>query len=545
MEVPRLEVGDALEIRVSRVGFNIAYLDETANAKTATPEGSELQPPMPGHWYEVTLFQGEQPIVRKRYSVHLPRTMEIQYEVYNGPVRTSRWLTPTHEIYTFSVDDMAPLKKEPHSVAPDDVAPKVVLATLPDWPAKSRWFQQVNESQFEADDAIRAKVAEITKGMTKLEDKIAACNHWVADNIRYYGTSRGSCEGFTLHKGSETLRDRGGVCKDKAGMVVTMLRVLGVEAYPALTMAGSRVERVPADQFNHTVTVYRNAEGKFAILDPTWVPLSREMWSSREAEQYLVYGTPQGEELTQSPYYPPSYNSLRAKADSIVSAEGDLQTTIVMDMQGYPCTYLRRNVFKQPPGELRAAFEGVMGVAPNARLVEFNNTQPDDYTRDSQVTLKIAAARFAAGGNGLTVVALPMLSHPLGKWLYPDLLEKLADGERQYGYRLRATRGIHYEETMRLPDGWKVDELPPAKDIDTPVALLKFSAKGEGNSVTYTLDFEARQHQVAAEDYPKLREALTALQELADARLICRSADTSQNEKQAAGRTVKSEVAHD
>lgn len=52
----------------------------------------------------------------------------------------------------------------------------------------------------------------------------------------------GTGEGYTLHKGTMIFRDRSGVCKDKAGMLITMLRAAGFESYPAMTMAGSRID---------------------------------------------------------------------------------------------------------------------------------------------------------------------------------------------------------------------------------------------------------------------------------------------------------------
>ena len=68
-------------------------------------------------------------------------------------------------------------------------------------------------------------------------------------------------EGFTLHKGEMTFNDRCGVCKDKAGMLITMLRAAGMKSYPAMTMAGSRIDYIPADQFNHCVTVVKLKDG--------------------------------------------------------------------------------------------------------------------------------------------------------------------------------------------------------------------------------------------------------------------------------------------
>ncbi len=110
---------------------------------------------------------------------------------------------------------------------------------------------------FEFDDEIKAKVDEIVRGAKDDWEKISRLTHWVAEEIRYSGISMGPGEGYTLHKGTMTFRDRCGVCKDKAGMLITMLRAAGFESYPAMTMAGSRIDRIPADQFNHSVTLVK------------------------------------------------------------------------------------------------------------------------------------------------------------------------------------------------------------------------------------------------------------------------------------------------
>ena len=52
----------------------------------------------------------------------------------------------------------------------------------------------------------------------------------------------GKGEGYTLHNTKMNYTDRCGVCKDIAGTLISFLRMAGFEAYPAMTMAGSRVE---------------------------------------------------------------------------------------------------------------------------------------------------------------------------------------------------------------------------------------------------------------------------------------------------------------
>jgi transglutaminase-like putative cysteine protease len=517
LSIPRLTVGDAVEIRTSKIGFNIAYLTDGATA--LDPTG--LEPPMEGQWYEVTDFQRGEPIMKKRYAVHMPADMPIQYEIYNGELKSSLWFEGDTHIYTFGDENIPAFKGEGHMVARSDVAPKLVMATLGNWEAKSRWFQEVNEPQFEADDAIRAKVEEITEGLESEEAKIEACLHWVSDNIRYYGTSRGPREGFTLHRGIETFRDRGGVCKDIAGMLITMLRVLGEETYPTLTMAGSRVERIPADQFNHTVCAIRTEDGSFRILDPTWCPLSRELWSSREALQGIVYGTPEGQDLTLSPYFPPEYNRLEARGKTTISADGALRTDLRFDVAGYPGTYLRRYLDREPVYALRGMFEQYINIAPNAELEEFDHIEPADYSRDGWLEMRVFAAHYASAGDGRCLFKLPLMHHPLSRIFIPDLLYDFSDGEREYPLRLRATRLVRYEETIALPPGWKVAEAPEARSFDSPSASLDFEIiPGEGE-LTYRFEFVLKDHIVPAENYEGFKKAIDMMHEIADAWVLC------------------------
>jgi hypothetical protein len=475
---------------------------------------------MPGHWYEVTEFQSDYPIIKKRYSVYMPKDKPVQYEVFNGTLKSSLWFVDKYYAYTFWADDIAPLKHEPYSTGSSDSATKLVMATIPDWPTKSRWFFKANETQFDADDAIKAKVHELTDALPDDEAKIQACLHWVADNVRYYGTSRGPCEGFTLHTGIETFRDRGGVCKDKAGMLVTMLRVLGHEVYPALTMAGTRVEEIPADQFNHTITVMRNKDGSFRILDPTWSPLSRETWSSWEARQGLVYGTPEGQGLTLSPHYSPEHNKLSYNGTSKIGEDGTLTTQIVMDMSNSPCTAFRRTVDRSPKPDQRGIFEDALAIAPNAKLEEISHSDPFDYSRDSHVEMKVSAANYAAGGAGVRMFRMPMMLRPLGSFLLSDFNYNLA-AERKTGVRMRATRLLQIEEKVQLPPGWKVERVPEAKKMDSGSASLTFEITPGDGVLTYRLEMKVKNNIIPPEDYAGFKKAMDTVNELKDEWIIC------------------------
>jgi len=273
MQIPRLRVGDALELETYRKGFMIAYLAQ-GEAHDEVDE-SRYVPPMRGHWYDVQVFQDSHPVIEKTVTVRTPRDKPLQYRVYNGEVFAETTFDDEFLTYRFWKQDMAPLPHEWRSADRQDFAPKVVMATVADWEAKSRWFWDVNQNQFDSSEEIDALAAEITRGLKTDEEKVHALNHWAAMNIRYCGLNMGEGEGYVLHPGDMILRERSGVCKDIAGMSITLCRAAGYEVYPAMTMAGSRVEAIPADQFNHCVGAWRKPDGEWHMLDPTWIPFSR------------------------------------------------------------------------------------------------------------------------------------------------------------------------------------------------------------------------------------------------------------------------------
>ena len=275
LEVGRLQPGDIVEYEIAKKGFTYALL-------TAGDDDERFIPPMRGQFYDIVPFWATEPTVRKVYRVSMPMEKELQFQFYQGECTSSMRYEDRRKVYTFASDDILPFAKEPNMVDLFDAAPKLMMSSTPRLEDKSLWFNKVNEDygSFTAIPEAQKKVDELIKGKKTEMEKIAVLTHWVADNIRYSGISMGKGEGFTLHNLKMNYTDRCGVCKDIAGTLIAFLRMAGFEAYPAMTMAGSRVESIPADHFNHCVAVVKLASGTYMPLDPTWVPFCRELLSS-------------------------------------------------------------------------------------------------------------------------------------------------------------------------------------------------------------------------------------------------------------------------
>ncbi len=524
LDLPRLRPGDAVEIETYRKGFQIAYLAQEAGQ--GDDDESKYIPPLRGHYYDVVLFQATHPIVDKRYTLRTPRSMPVQYSVYNGEVEAEQTFDADHFTYRFRKRDVPAASREWRSPGLSDYAPKVVLATVADWGAKSRWFEEVNRRQFDSNDEIDAKVAEITDGLGSDEEKIAAINHWVAQNIRYCGLNMGQGEGYTLHSGEMIFRERSGVCKDIAGMSITMLRAAGYEVYPAMTMAGARVERTPADQFNHCVAALRRDDGSFEMLDPTWIPYSRYNWSRAEGEQHYVIGTPAGEDLTAIRPFTADENALVIDIEGRLDETGKLTARIELDTRGYADTRLRRTVGSNPRDAVVPALQAWLAhLAPAARLVKYRFGDPVDWDTAMVLTVEFEIDGYAAVGE--RVVSW----RPLGSRLVMGNLSGMVrfahddlPAERKTPTLLWAAQEIRLRERIEVPRGFTVapPEDPVVAGCETGAGFCDFTWSGDGRRLTLDGRVQATDRTVQVEDWPDFQAAVTAFEELGGTWLTAR-----------------------
>lgn len=510
----RLEPGDGVWVKTYQKGFTYALLAD------GTETDDRYIPPMKGHFYDIVPFYSRVPVKVKDYRVTMPAAKKVQFEMYNGQARHYVHQLGGQSEYFWEVKDIQPFKSEADMVDLSDVAPKLLISTSPDWRAKSLWFHKVNEDygSFEFDDEIKAKTDEITRGAKTDWEKISRLTHWVAEEIRYSGISMGPGEGYTLHKGTMDFRDRCGVCKDKAGMLVTMLRAAGFESYPAMTMAGSRIDRIPADQFNHSVTLVK-VDGKYHLLDPTWVPGVRELWSSAEQQQEYLMGIPEGADLMTTPVSPPENHYLRYQLDSTVGSDGTLKGRVRIEAEGQSDSSLRRIFTRFPLHRWSEVLQQeFFHLHPAARVSGVVFPDPYDISKPMLIEFKVEIPGYLKKGERIALV------RPLSALLpFQGVLGfiRLNTGQekRQYPFRLRSSQQVEVHETMKLPSAWRVQVPPSLQKVSGSGADFSgvFRTAG-GLDIRARLDLKKRIYQ--PEDWESVRNGVLEFKKIMDATLL-------------------------
>ena len=518
-EVGALDPGDVIDYKINKKGFTYALLASMPQ----DGEDDRFIPPMKGNFYDIVPFWVTYPTVRKVYTLDVPRDKDVQYEFYQGECHSSTRVAGDRKFMSFSVSDARPFKREPNMVDLYDVAPKLMLSSTDRWEDKSVWFNNVNEDygSFEPTPEVRKKVAELLKGVTDEQRKIWILNHWVADYIRYSGISMGEGEGYTLHNAKMNYTDRCGVCKDKASMLVTMLRAAGFEAHPAMTMAGSRIESIPADHFNHCVAVVKLSSGVYEPLDPTWVPFTRENWSSAEQQQNYLPGLPEGSPLLLTPVSAPENHYLRLNVKATLDKAGNLIGEYTVSAEGQSDASVRNPFTKSFIANWQKAMENeILSVDPEAKMLSVNYGKNPDYYLDAPIKI---TAKFSIPSYAVKTSDGALLYKPVTGRLYnraKTFLRVNTDlPEREFGFKDSCSRLVEADENVTLPKGMS---LVCSSDGSASSEAADFTGKvsGNGNSVKITSSIALKKRVYEAGDYPGFRDAVKAWKSIEEETLV-------------------------
>ncbi|MBU1626038.1 DUF3857 and transglutaminase domain-containing protein [bacterium] len=530
LPLPRLNPDDVIVMVTYKKGYEIAYLKDD---QKMDDEESKYFPPMRGHFYDVILFENKYPIKEKKYTLHVSKEKPVQFEVYNGEVKNSFTFEGKNKYrYSFWKENVPAYKEEYRSVEVTDFATKVVLATVSDWQEKSRWFFTVNDPVFKYNNSIESKVAEIIKGLKTNEEKYLALQHWVAQEIRYSGVTMGKGEGYTIHPGIMTYNDRCGVCKDIAGMLITMLRAAGFETYPAMTMAGARVEKIPADQFNHCVVAVKEKDNKYTMLDPTWAPFSTQFWSHAEGEQNYVIGTPWGEDLTITPLFTADMNKMNITSTSDIQKDGSTTGEIKFTATGYMDSRLRNSFSYTLFCDVKAMFQRILeSISEDTKLTDYKYSDYYDFSKNMEITIKYSIKDYALISDEYLFFIPPIARLTLNDWQFTSLFYAATLKERKYDSLLWFTQDMTLDEKITFPKNYEINFKPEDKKIESEAALFEYKTSNKNNILTVKERFTSKKRTLPAKQYKNFKEAVDAFKDYAEKEVVLKTKTEKKDDK--------------
>jgi hypothetical protein len=194
---------------------------------TAGPVGGRGDPPFYRLDYAGAL--STKPILYNEDVVEYPPDRPIYSDVVNGKAdRREEKDENGRHVIRFVWDRPPSVPDEPLAPPTSEVVPVLVMSTFKDWSAFRTWYAEAVQGFTEPDAQVRELAARLTKGKTTRDEKLRALFDFVADDIRYVNYVSG--EWWLPNRPQQLLARREGDCDDKALLLITLLKAVGIDA---------------------------------------------------------------------------------------------------------------------------------------------------------------------------------------------------------------------------------------------------------------------------------------------------------------------------
>ncbi len=409
-------------------------------------------------------------------------------------------------VYTFSARDVAAIESEPAMPGLAEVAPYLHVSTYATWDEVGAWYWRLVEDQLTPDDDLRRAARDAVKPGDSELARVRAIHDLVVTQTRYVGLEFG-IHGFKPYKVTQVLARRFGDCKDKASLLVAMLKEVGVEAELVLvrTRRGGLIDHEPASLavFDHAIAYVPKLD---LYLDGTAEFSGTSELPDQDQGVMVLRVGPRGAKLTETPVLPSTANHVERRWRVELAASGDARVDEALTIRGQAAADWRAHY--QTPGERAERYGRVWEARyPGARLASIDMPRIED--RDAPVVVRSAASVPRLG--------LPAVGEDTSRGVTLPLAVREADFSRTYarlGTRkqdlLIAYPWQHDEEILyRLPAGWTLRAAGPAREVASPFGRLRVDiAEEPGGLVRVHSLLDVTRFRVPPAEYAAFRAFL-------------------------------------
>lgn len=506
LSIPNLEIGDTLHILTHR---------RTHKAR------------VPNSWSDYTVFEYTTPILTLDYEISAPTALPLRHHLLRSPLSntvsyTTSPLDNDRTLHRWQVRDVPRVFSEPSMPPLHTQVQRLMCSTLEDWPAVSRWYWELSWPRLNATiPEMTNMVAEITATATDRDERIRRIFTFVSQQIRYMGiTDEEVAPGYEPHDVSMTFSNRYGVCRDKAALLVTLLRINGIEAFPVLIHAGAKLDPdIPLPYFNHAIVAATrypaapDSESPYILMDPT-DENSRDLLPSYLCNRSYLVATPQGDPLRISPVIPAASNMLHITSSGTADPDGTLTLHTDITFEGINDTIYRNFLVRQKPEQRRKYFEGLLKARlAGAELTDFTitprNLQETDLPLSVQFTSRILD--WPIRGDGIDVIALPWLGTTMGYVNF--LLGPTGLKERKYPLETSIACGVAESITINTADTLGQPRYTPTT-LNLTRSGINFSLTTASDNKTLSgqLNYSIEQPEFTPAEYLDLRNSLQEME---------------------------------
>ncbi len=455
---------------------------------------------------DLRMLQEEMVRLETSYRLIAPRRKQIYFNEPRVAPRGDK-LAPAitdagdERQYELVARDVAKIRPEASMPGATELGAYVHASTFASWAEVARFYRTLLQPQLEASTEVRRAAREAVKGKSSVADKVSAIYDLVLRLTRYVGLEFG-VHGYQPYKVSQVWERGFGDCKDKASLLVSMLKEVGVEASLVLlrTRREGAVDPRPASlaPFDHAIAYVpaldRYLDGTAEFAGATELP--------SEDQGVTVLRVTEGA-LHTTPVDPADGARMEASLDVRLSADGSATVRDRRVVSGQVAEAWRRHY--QSPAQRKERFEKVWAQrSPGAQVdaIELPHLDERDHPIELDARLRLPRLARRDGESTLTVALLLR---------EPQLLSTFARlSTRTHALELSQAFVEREHVRIELPKG-ATAFLPGGRRIDSRFGHFELTTAARGQTVEVQAETTLAVRRVAVADYAEFRAFLAEI----------------------------------
>jgi hypothetical protein len=477
---------------------------------------------------DVWEFQELDPVRESHYSLQIPP----------GWVFKASWLAhpevkpdeTSGNVLQWTVNDVKGIRREPEMPPWRGVAGQMIVSFFPsggtsqkkefaNWDDMGQWYGNLISDRMNSSDAIKQQVASLVAGKATQLQKMQSIAHFVQHDIRYVEINLG-IGGWQPHAAPDVFAHRYGDCKDKATLLRTMLREVGVDSYHVVINdeRGAVTSDTPAhNAFNHVILAIKLPDdmkdpsliavtqdpklGRLLFFDPTnsLTPFG-QIGGYLQANYGLLVGTSSGE-LVELPQQPSAMNSIQRMAKLTLGADGMLKGDVQEIRLGDRAFQERGrlHLVTNSVDRIKPIETLLAGSLPSFQIVKASVVNFEQTDQPFGFNYTFQSNNYAKSAGNLLLVR-PRVLGVKGSGV-------LETKERRH-FPLEFEGPSRDTDTfdIALPPGYDIDELPPPTDIEYSFAGYHSKTEVSGRTLHYTRTMEIKQLSVPVSQMEDLKK---------------------------------------
>ncbi len=472
-------------------------------------------------------FGSSVPVQHTRLVLDAPAVLPLRYEVHLLP--GLKLLRTESEGRVRIIFDYGLMETPdgPENELPSDLPgyPSVTFTTGDSWGHVAEEYGKIVDKQI-ADGDLKSLVGKLIKGKVSRDQKAAAILQYLDREIRYTGVEFGE-SALVPHSPAETLARKYGDCKDKASLLVAMLRVADIPAYIALLNAGSREDIVPdlpgLGMFDHAIV---------------YVPGTPNLWIDATDEYARLGEIPNGDQgrlalivrsgsvgLLHTPVSSSADNMVLEKREVYLAENGPARIVETTQPHGSGESWYRRAYADK---ESKSVKDELTNYVKSQYLAEkldrVDRSDPVDFSKQFELVLE--SARSKRGVTELNVAAAGIRFEGLFSRLPADLQQREKEddstADKDSGQEPKKKRTADYQLPEAFVTEWDYSIVPPAGFMPKPLpanvqlslgpaTLTEEFVADKNGVVRATLRFDTVKRRLTVSEATEMRNKIAQL----------------------------------